>query len=32
MGKKYTIIGVRGPGEARRRIQDGMRAKKRKQG
>src|ERR1700676_2108574 len=32
MGKKYSIIGVRGPGEARRRIQDGMRAKKRKQG
>jgi inorganic pyrophosphatase len=27
-GKKYSIIGVRGPGEARRRIKDGMRAKR----
>jgi inorganic pyrophosphatase len=28
MGKKYSIIDVRGPAEARRRIQDGLRARK----
>jgi inorganic pyrophosphatase len=28
-GEKYSILDVRGPGEARRRIQDGMRAAKR---
>jgi len=30
MGKKYYIIDVKGPAEARRRIHDGMRAKKAK--
>jgi inorganic pyrophosphatase len=29
-GKQYRILDVRGPGEARRRIKDGMRAIKRK--
>ena len=29
-GKQYRILDVRGPGEARRRIKDGMRAVKRK--
>jgi inorganic pyrophosphatase len=29
-GKKYSILAVKGPGEARRRIKDGMRAIKRK--
>jgi|SRR5665213_1502736 len=29
-GKEYSIIAVKGPGEARRRIKDGMRAIKRK--
>ncbi len=29
-GKKYRILGVKGPGEARRRINDGMRALKKK--
>jgi inorganic pyrophosphatase len=27
-GKEYRILDVKGPGEARRRIKDGMRAKK----
>jgi inorganic pyrophosphatase len=31
-GKQYRILDVRGPGEARRRIKEGMRAIKRKQG
>jgi inorganic pyrophosphatase len=26
LGKKYKVLGVKGPAEARRRIQDGMRA------
>jgi inorganic pyrophosphatase len=30
LGKPYSIIGVKGPGEARRRIKDGMRANGRK--
>jgi inorganic pyrophosphatase len=30
LGKTYSIIGVKGPGEARRRIKDGMRANARK--
>src|ERR1700732_3522482 len=30
-GKQYRILDVRGPGEARRRIKEGMRAIKRKQ-
>ncbi len=30
-GKQYRILDIRGPGEARRRIKDGMRAFKRKQ-
>jgi inorganic pyrophosphatase len=29
-GKQYRVLDVRGPGEARRRIKDGMRAVKRK--
>jgi inorganic pyrophosphatase len=29
-GKQYRVLDVRGPGEARRRIKDGMRAAKRK--
>jgi inorganic pyrophosphatase len=29
-GKKYSILDVKGPAEARRRIQDGMRGKKAK--
>ena len=29
-GKKYSVIAVKGPGEARRRIKDGMRGTKRK--
>jgi inorganic pyrophosphatase len=29
-GKKYRIIDVKGPSEARRRIEDGMRARKRR--
>lgn len=32
LGKTYSIIDVKGPGAARRRIKDGMRANKRKQG
>ena len=31
-GKKYSIIGVRGPSQARKRLKNGMRAEKRKQG
>jgi inorganic pyrophosphatase len=30
LGKTYSIIGVKGPGEARRRVKDGMRANARK--
>src|SRR5580698_7568471 len=30
LGKTYSIIGVKGPGEGRRRIKDGMRANARK--
>jgi inorganic pyrophosphatase len=30
--EKYSIIGVRGPGQARKRVKNGMRAEKRKQG
>ena len=30
LGKTYSIIGVKGPGEAWRRIKDGMRANVRK--
>ncbi len=30
LGKTYSVIGVKGPGEARRRIKDGMRANARK--
>ena len=30
LGKTYSIVGVKGPGEARRRIKDGIRANARK--
>lgn len=30
LGKRYSIVAVKGPSEARRRIKDGMRAKSRK--